>query len=80
MSDFDYTPHLLEVARMMELAARTAPKTKGEDFVLTKTISGEEIPRLAEAMLVFGKGGRLPANAVKGPEAIWSCLKSLQGK
>jgi hypothetical protein len=34
----------------------------------------------AEAMLVFGKDGRLPANAVKGPEAIWSCLKSLQEK
>jgi hypothetical protein len=31
-----------------------------------------------DAMLVFGKEGKLPANAVKGPEAIWKVLKSLQ--
>jgi hypothetical protein len=31
-----------------------------------------------DAMLVFGTDGKLPANAVKGPEAVWSALKSLQ--
>jgi hypothetical protein len=31
-----------------------------------------------DAMLVFGKEGRLPANAVRGTEAIWKVLKSLQ--
>jgi len=31
-----------------------------------------------EALLVFGKEGRLPANAVKGAEAIWNVLRSLQ--
>jgi hypothetical protein len=31
-----------------------------------------------EAMLVFGREGKLPANAVKGPEAIWTMLRSLQ--
>jgi dienelactone hydrolase len=31
-----------------------------------------------DAMLVFGKEGSLPANAVKGPDAIWEVLKSLQ--
>jgi hypothetical protein len=31
-----------------------------------------------EAMLVFGKEGKLPANAVKGADAIWKALKSLQ--
>lgn len=31
-----------------------------------------------ESMLVFGKGGKLPPQAVKGPEAIWAVLKSLQ--
>ena len=31
-----------------------------------------------EAMLVFGKEGKLPSNAVKGPEAVWKVLKSLQ--
>ncbi len=31
-----------------------------------------------DAMLVFGKEGKLPANALKGPEAIWEVLRSLQ--
>ena len=31
-----------------------------------------------EALLVFGRDGKLPANAVKGPEAIKTVLKSLQ--
>lgn len=31
-----------------------------------------------DAMLVFGKEGKLPANAVKGPDAVWNVLKSLQ--
>jgi uncharacterized ferredoxin-like protein len=39
---------------MMELAAKTAPKTKGEDFVLTRVLSGNELTRLAEAMIKFG--------------------------
>jgi dienelactone hydrolase len=30
------------------------------------------------AMLVFGKEGKLPQNAVKGPEDVWTVLKSLQ--
>jgi dienelactone hydrolase len=31
-----------------------------------------------DAMLVFGKEGRLPANAVKGADEIWKVLRSLQ--
>jgi dienelactone hydrolase len=31
-----------------------------------------------ESMLVFGKDGKLPANAVKSPDAVWDLLKSLQ--
>ena len=31
-----------------------------------------------DAMLVFGTDGKLPADAVKGPDAVWSALKSLQ--
>jgi len=31
-----------------------------------------------ESMLVFGKEGKLPSQAVKGPDAIWAVLKSLQ--
>jgi hypothetical protein len=31
-----------------------------------------------DAMLVFGKEGNIPSNAVKGPEAIWKVLKAMQ--
>jgi hypothetical protein len=31
-----------------------------------------------DAMLVFGKEGKLPTNAVKGSDAIWEVLRSLQ--
>jgi hypothetical protein len=31
-----------------------------------------------ESMLVFGKDGHLPASAVKGADAIWAVLKSMQ--
>jgi uncharacterized ferredoxin-like protein len=40
---------------MMEIAARTAPKSRGEDFVRVKIISGREKNRLADGMLKFGK-------------------------
>lgn len=54
MPVYDYTTHLLEVARLMELAARTAPKSKGQDYVEIMTISGESIKKFAESMVNFG--------------------------
>lgn len=39
---------------MMEIAARTAPKSRGEDFVKILTITGHRIKKLADAMLKFG--------------------------
>ena len=55
MPQYDYTQHLLEVARLMELAARTAPKSKGQDFIETRIISGAEVKKLADDMVAFGK-------------------------
>jgi uncharacterized ferredoxin-like protein len=52
---YDYNQHLLEVARLMELAARTAPKSHGQDYVEIMTITGETISELADAMLAFGE-------------------------
>ena len=60
MSVGDYTQHLLEAARLMELAARTAPKSLGQDFVKVLTLSGDDIPKLAEALLAFGKKSGKP--------------------
>ena len=45
---------ILRVAGFMELAARTAPKTKGEDFIKVKIITGDEIQALSRSMIQFG--------------------------
>ena len=43
------------VAELMCIAARTAPKSAGQDFVVTEIIEGETCQRLAEAMMHFGE-------------------------
>jgi uncharacterized ferredoxin-like protein len=43
------------VADMMALAARTAPKAVGKDFVVVRIIEGDEVRALAEKMLEFGR-------------------------
>ncbi len=43
------------VAELMEIAARTAPKSAGQDFVVVKTVTGEELQRLGQAMLAYGE-------------------------
>jgi len=45
---------ILHVAGLMELAARTAPKTKGEDFIKIRILKGEEIQILSQGMMKFG--------------------------
>jgi len=51
----EFVDEVIHVARMMEVAVKTAPKTKGEDFVACKIVSGGQIKDLAEAMVKFGK-------------------------
>ncbi len=43
------------VARLMELAARTAPKGKGTDVLVTRVLAGGELTVLAGAMRTFGE-------------------------
>lgn len=38
---------VLETARSMCVAARTAPKTKGKDYIVTLILTGEDKDRLA---------------------------------
>ena len=82
MPEYDYTQHLLEVARLMELSARTAPKSLGHDFLEILTISGEAIQKLAEAILAFGqKSGkhnfeRDAENVRKSPVVVLIGLKN----
>jgi uncharacterized ferredoxin-like protein len=46
------------VAKMMSIAAITAPKTRGENFVQVKVIEGEDVRCLGEAMIAFGVSSR----------------------
>lgn len=39
----------------MAVSAKTAPKAKGEDFVGIKIVTDQDIERLADAMMEFGK-------------------------
>ncbi len=45
---------IVQVAGMMEIAARTAPKSRGEDFVQVEIVTGKRLKDLADAMLRFG--------------------------
>lgn len=46
---------VIRAASLMEIAARTAPKSRGEDFIEVKTLSGKTLKELSEAMIEFGK-------------------------
>ncbi len=43
------------VADLMEIAARTAPKTKGQDFVVIKVVEGEDLQKLADLMFELAR-------------------------
>ena len=43
------------IAQLMALSARTAPKTKGEDFIELKILSKEEREQLGRAMIEYGE-------------------------
>ena len=43
------------VAHLMAISATTAPKSKGENFVKTRVLTGSVLREIAAAMLVFGR-------------------------
>ena len=43
------------VADLMAIAARTAPKTAGKDFVVIRVVEGAEVKALAERMIEYGE-------------------------
>ncbi|MGV8121395.1 MAG: ferredoxin domain-containing protein [Candidatus Xenobiia bacterium LiM19] len=45
---------LENVAEFMELAARTAPKSAGQDYISTAIVKGPDVQKLAEAMVKYG--------------------------
>jgi uncharacterized ferredoxin-like protein len=46
---------LTVVAQLMEIAARTAPKARGQDFIVTRIIEGEELKPIADKMAEIGE-------------------------
>ena len=46
--------YLKTIAQMMAVAARTAPKSAGQDFVRIEIITGDNLTKLADAMAVYG--------------------------
>ncbi|HZK41022.1 MAG TPA: hypothetical protein VFC91_05645, partial [Atribacterota bacterium] len=55
LSEFDIRGAIKDVANLMGVAARTAPKSAGKDFVVFKAIYGEEIIKLAKEMVSYGE-------------------------
>lgn len=48
--------HVLDVARQMMTAARTAPKAKGIDIIEAALVTGEDVKKLAEEMAAMVEG------------------------
>lgn len=46
---------LQAVTDLIEIAARTAPKAGGKDFVVVKVIEGEDLKRLGDEMARYGE-------------------------
>ncbi len=43
------------IAELMAVAARTAPKTRGDDYVMVEIVEGEALRRLGEGMKAYGE-------------------------
>jgi uncharacterized ferredoxin-like protein len=67
--------YLKTIAELMSVAARTAPKSAGQDFVKIAIVGKESLGKLAEAMVAYGvKSGKKnfdrDARSVKNSEAV----------
>lgn len=48
---------VVEVGHLMAIAARTAPKAVGKDFIEVVLLKGADVDRLGDAMVAHGEGG-----------------------
>ena len=51
----DYTETVALAAQLMAISALTAPKTKGQDYVRTLVLTGDDVKRLGEAIIAYGE-------------------------
>ena len=75
LSEFDINQAIKEIVNLMGVAARTAPKSAGKDFVVVKAILGEDIKKMSREMMRYGEesGKRnfdRDGNNVKNSQAV----------
>jgi uncharacterized ferredoxin-like protein len=58
LGDLDET--LVSCAKMMELAARTAPKSAGQDHVVTAVLGPDEVQKVGDRMVALGEERDMP--------------------
>lgn len=66
---------VVEVGHLMALAARTAPKAVGKDYLEVRLLSGADVDRLGDAMVAYGdragdKGFSRDGRNVKASAAV----------
>jgi uncharacterized ferredoxin-like protein len=66
------TTAVITVARLMELAARTAPKARGVDTILVRILTGKDIQTLADHLAETGKRRKI-GFFVRDAENIAAC-------
>jgi uncharacterized ferredoxin-like protein len=60
------------IAEFMEIAAITAPKTRGENFVVVKTLYGEDLQRVHDWMVEYSEAQDIPGFARDGKNVLTS--------
>lgn len=66
---------ILNVAKQMAAAARTAPKTRGMDFLETLIVTGDDLNKIADCMEAIGEKQNMAfcirdAKNIRGSEAV----------
>jgi uncharacterized ferredoxin-like protein len=54
----------------MEIAAITAPKTKGENFIVVKTLKGSDLQRIHDWMVSYAEEQNIPGFARDGKNVL----------
>lgn len=58
------------IAEMMEIAAITAPKTKGENFVVVRTLRGDDLKRIHDWMVQYAEKQKIPGFSRDGKNVL----------
>jgi len=70
---------VVEVGHLMALAARTAPKGMGKDYLDVRLLSGADVDKLGDAMVAYGEGADNKGFVRDGRNVISSAAVLLVG-